>query len=245
MPTAAVVASGTLLWIFVIAVPVAHLGLLGLLGRGEIAMALAPLGVLVVAVARASRPIALIGFPVSLLPFLLARPDAMGSRVYGIAPFAALAASTLLYLGVLLAPAAAGALGPGRRRGGVDTLHREHRALLAQSAVHGVLWAALAYAATFHRPVRALVARAYPGYEDRALVRIGLVMFAAWCALVGRHLVGHLSAALLERRRLLGEWYRFELGATDVDRVRSALVWSLLVGALSATALFAVVAFGR
>lgn len=235
-----VVVSGLVLWGFLVLVPAVHLGLLVRLPSTHQALALAPLVVLACAAVLRSRSLAVVLFPAAHLPLLLLVPALVGPRIYGLGAFLALAAATVAFLFAALSDG-----NPPARGGAVTSLRPSVRALALPTVALGVVGAVAVAAVHFHQPFRALLARSYPGYEDRAATFIGLFMFACWVVALVRHVVWRVGRPLLQRQGLLVQWYRFEAEALDRGRARASLGWALFVGALSGATLTAVLVMGK
>lgn len=237
--------TGALLWAFVLAVPLIHLGLLGRLPIHGVLLWLAPLVVLTVGVQRNDSILCVLCFPVSMIPLLLLEPTLTGPRVYGVGAFAALAVATVAFLFVSLARTGREDEDARPAPNGEPIGRDDARLLSVHTAAHTVVGAAMAGALYFHRPTQELLSRAYPGYEARATVFIGLLLFACWVGLIYRELVGRLGRALVGRQGLMAEWYRFEAEATVVERVHASFGWACLIGLASAIGLALVVWFDK
>ena len=108
-----------------------------------------------------------------------------------------------------------------------------------------IVGAALGWFIWFHRPTQELFARAYADHSQQATILIGLTLFVVWILATKSLLINNFGRPLVEPRLRLVEWYRFEAECTEPARVQSALLWSLIVGALSAGALMALLLMGK
>lgn len=236
-----VAAAGAVLWVFLLAMPAVHLQLLGRATSLRLALLFGPLLVLAAGAVSGSRTTTIVAFPCSMLPLLATWPQIAGPRIYGLGAFCALIAATVTFLWVVLSEDLARPAPETRPLGdGTEpVLNAEHgvRALLLQTIAHGVVAAAIFYVVLFHRPVRALIAAAYSGYEGRATAFIGLLMFVCWVVALVRHLALRLGGSLMDRRKADAERFRFEAEALDGERITASLLWTVLIGLISGGAL--------
>ncbi len=227
--------TGTVLWAAAVLVPAHYLGLLGhLRGAERVAVWLPGAAIASVALFAAHRPAALIlGAPVMCLPALVLLPEFTGPRVYGPMAFIVLVGLTGLHV-LLSLPRTPGLTWSLRRRAGPPmwrpgVLGRVVGAL-------ALVFALTVYATIFNIPVRAAVARSFPGAEALATSAHLAFLVGAWLLVIPFRF-RQLTRALRSppRRNEL----RVELEMTDPGRVRGSLVFALVLALLSGVALAA------
>jgi hypothetical protein len=234
-------ATGFLLWVFAHLIPLLHLELLSEISTMERGLALLPLAVVLLAT-RLNAPIAhLIALPVSLLPLLLLRPELMGTQVYGALAFAALGIASVTHILVALRPSRIEKEDPiALTSQGIVTDSR----LLSLHAINlTFLGLAMATLVHFHPKTTEMIAATHGGYAERATTFIGLFFFLVWLRLMVGTLPKHLGMAMVDRNRLITNWYRYEAkqrntANTQVAFRRGIFLLLLSVAALSATLVF-------
>jgi len=232
-------ASGVVLWAFVLLVPMLHLGLLPRLGGGELLVTVLPVVVLGLGAWLRHRLVTVVVFPLTLLPLLLAYPELTGPRVYGLGAFLALAGATVAHIYVAQAPPRS----PdheGRRQSAAQPADRVARVLTTHTVLLAIIGLSVACAIHFHRPLQELISASYVGYEGRATTFISLFFFAVWAIFIVRRVTRELAGVIGDRATVAAQWWRFEAEATNAARARSTLGWALLVGGVALSALIIV-----
>lgn len=231
---------GGLVWVFVLLVPWLHVhATVDAADAVRVAALAAPLVLLVAGVATGSDALLLVGFPLLLLPALVADPALTGRRVYGLDAWTVTACFLALYLAVALR---SGTSEPRTRPRDFASLPTRARALLI---LHGVVALALLWILVIAPAVGEGLQDAFErshGADARggralaagfgALVWLGTVLRVQLPAV--SRMVWHRPAA---HDPLTRELERYRADSMDARRVEGDLRGALLLGAACAAAL--------
>lgn len=217
--------SGLLMWAVILVVPATYLGLWRLLPPTDLLLIALPLVVLVIALRTTHRATAVLGFPLSLLPLLLVRPDLTGPRIYGGGAFVAvLVASTAYVLATV--------------RGTVRTPTPARRSLVLAFAL-ALGFAVPAAALHFDLRLRMRLLGALGPHDGRVIALLGLIVFTAWAISVWRFGVRGLGSAWLRPHESQRELATFRALARLRPRTRLALTSALITALAAGLALWA------
>ncbi len=231
---AGVIATGGLLWTFLVLIPINHLDLWPHMSTANGIAAGLPLGILGLFTLWPDRLLALTAFPLSHLPLFITFPELMGARVYGAHAFLAVTLATVLFVIVCSRSSRPGkATATPPERGTLTHARQGMRLLWIHTITHTAIGASMVGALYFYRPFRLTLRAAYPHNEGVALISLGLLVFTIWVVLMARHLVSRLGAVLLSPQTHTLEWLRFSVECNAIDRARASLGWSILIAALS------------
>ncbi|MFT5429515.1 MAG: putative membrane protein [Myxococcota bacterium] len=229
-----VLASGAVLWAFVILIPAIHLGVVRRFALTDFILAAIPLAALASGALLRKTVISVLVFPVATLPLLLRFEEMTGPRVYGPGAFIALAAATVAHILVTLVPEHI-VTGRGSRSGTTEA-----RLLGTHTLAFTIVGLVPLLALHFDRAIGARLAAAYPDYEQRAAVLLTLLWLAIWLFIIRRFLIGEVTGVALNRTARLSGWYRFKTEATATARMLGGLFWAALLAGLAAILLAAV-----
>lgn|GEM_PF-3607047 len=229
-----VIATGGLLWTFLVLIPIHHLDLWPHMSTANGVAAGLPLGVLALFTLWPERLLALTAFPLSHLPLFVTFPELMGARVYGGHAFLAVTLATVLFVIVGSRSSRPGkATAKPSERGTLTHAHQGMRLLWIHTITHTAIGASMVGALYFYRPFRLTLRAAYPHHEGVALISLGLLLFTIWGVLIARQLVSRLGTSMLAPQTHTLEWLRFTVECNAIDRARASLGWSILIAALS------------
>lgn len=232
-------ATGLMLWLFVLLIPALHLELSW--SPAFILLSMVPILILCGAWILNSRDAYVAAFIPSLLPPLLLHPELAGPRIYGVGALTAVTLATVLHIVVSWRNHTATNIA-----GSPNKKLEWHgaRLLNTHAVLFFLLFVGMAYLAYFHQPFRETLSRNYGDNYSLATVVIGSVTFTAWLVAASSSLIANFGKWVVSPQARTAEWFRFEVDCTEVTRVRLSLSWSLLVGGLSGVIFWSLVWLG-
>ena len=222
---------GMTLWSVVHLLPALHIGIGHYLDVMSISCIVSPLLLLAMAHYRSSASLFLQGFPLSLVPLIIVRPELMGPKVYGLAEFFVLIGSTAMYLRAAF-ETAADVRAPVKHRGVIATLreYRSHWTPITRAAIVLLLCGVIPLMTLHFSPtLRFRISRSQPLHVALATICISLTIFAAW--VLAMRSLAHSIERPVELPLPHSGRHASELGnQQQYNRIKAQLTWAIATG---------------